>query len=107
MEHHDSERHLDHRPSGTRDMLLFGLWLRATFVGLALVGAGIAALFDPPTTVSALMALTWIAAGSALGWLAANRVAATLERMDPDGSSAKARQPALRLRGIERAGATS
>jgi hypothetical protein len=46
-------------------MLLFGMWLRATFVGLALVGAGIAALFDPPTTVSALMALTWIAAGSA------------------------------------------
>lgn len=107
MEHHDSERHLDHRPAGTRDTLLFGLWLRATFVGLALVGAGIAALFDPPTTVSALMALTWIASGSALGWLAADRVAATLERMDPQGSSAQTREPAPRLRGVERASVTS
>lgn len=107
MEHHDSQRHLDDRPSSTRDTLLLGMWLRATFVGLALVGAGVAALFNPPTEVSALMALTWIAAGSAFGWLSANRVAATLERMDPDGSGAMPRQPTLRPRGIERAGATS
>ncbi len=107
MEHHDSNPHLDHRPSDSRDTLLFGLWLRATYVGIALVGAGVAALFDPPTNVSVLMALTWIAAGAAIGWLAADRVAATLGRMDPEGSPARPRRPALLLRGIGRAGATS
>ncbi len=107
MEHHDRHDNLDHRPSITPATLQFGLWLRGTFVGIALVGAGIAALIDPPPGISALMALTWVAIGATFTWLAVHRVAAALDRMDPDGRRVAHDAPARLIRGVERAGATS
>jgi hypothetical protein len=107
MEHHDRHDNLDHRPPITRATLQFGLWLRGTFIGIALAGAGIAALFNPPPGVSALMALTWVAAGATLTRLAVSRVAAALDRMDPVGRSTERNAAALLVRGVKRAGATS
>ena len=101
MEQHDRLVNLDHqRPTG-RNLLLLGFWMRSTFVGAAFAAAGLVALIDPRQGFPFMTALTWIAAGSTFAWLAWQRTAALLERVDADESTQADRDdasPILALR---------
>jgi hypothetical protein len=73
---------LHQRPPATRDLVLLGAWMRASFVGGAFAAAGVASLIDPPQGVPFLTALTWVLAGGAFASRAWQRTAALLDRID-------------------------
>jgi hypothetical protein len=87
MEKHDRFDTLDHRPPTGRNLLLLGFWMRSTFIGALFAAAGVAALIGSPQGVSFLTALTWIAAGGTFAWLARQRTAALIDRVDADEST--------------------
>jgi hypothetical protein len=98
---------LDHEPAVRRNLLLLGLWMRATFVGALFAAAGFAALIDRPQVVSFLTALTWIFAGSTFAWLAWQRTAALLDQVDTVESTQSDRDVALPMGSVRRAPASS
>lgn len=103
MEQHDRTDTLDHRPATGPSLLLLGLWLRSIFVGAAFAVAGLAALLDRAQGLPALTAVTWVAAGSTFAWLAWQRTAALLDRLDPAVPSTRGSGSALLLQRMGRA----
>jgi len=107
MEKHDRLDTLDHRPPTGRNLLQLGFWMRSAFVGAFFAAAGFAALIDPPQGLPFLTALTWIAAGSTFAWLAWQRTAALLDRVDADESTRADRDDASPIRQVVRAPVSS
>jgi hypothetical protein len=93
---------LDHRPPTGRNILLLGFWMRSTFVGAAFAAAGLVALIDPRQGLPFLTALTWIAAGSTFAWLAWQRTAALLDRIDANEPTQADRDDASPIRQVAR-----
>jgi hypothetical protein len=81
MDKHNRLDTLDHRAPAGRNRLLLGLWMRSALGGAAFAAAAFASLIDPPRGVPSLTALTWIAAGGTLAWLARQRSAALLDQV--------------------------
>lgn len=102
MEEHDRLDTLDHRAPTGRNLLLLGLWMRAAFVGTAFAAAGFAALIDPPQGMPFLTALTWIVAGGTFAWLAWQRTAALLDRIDTNEPTQSDRDDASPTRRVAR-----
>lgn len=98
MEQHDRTDTLDHRPATGPSLLLLGIWLRSIFVGAAFALAGLAALLDRAQGLPALTAVTWVAAGGTFAWLAWQRTAALLDRLDPAAPVPSRNGSALLLR---------
>lgn len=107
MEQHDRLVNLDHQPPTGRNLLLLGFWMRSTFVGTAFAAAGLVALIDPRQGLPFMTALTWIAAGSTFAWLAWQRTAALLERVDADEWTQADRDDASPIRQVVRAPVSS
>jgi hypothetical protein len=103
MEKHDRLDALDRRPPAGRNLLLLGLWMRATIAGAAFVAAGFAALIDPPQGTPVLTALTLIVAGGTFAWLAWQRTTVLLDRIDAKESLRSHRDNALLLGPVARA----
>ena len=84
--------------SSGRRLLMLGLTMRLVFVGASLALVGAVSLVEVSPGVSALMASTWIAAGSTLALLAWQRTAAILDRFDTGhlGNSVHAKLPSSR-----------
>jgi hypothetical protein len=83
--------------SGYR-LLMLGLNMRLVFVGASLCLVGVVSLVEVSPGVSALMASTWIAAGSTLAHLAWQRTAAILDKFDTGhlGNSVHTKLPSSR-----------
>ena len=77
------------------------------FVGAAFAAAGFVDVIDPRQGLPFLTALTWIAAGSTFAWLARQRTAALLERVDADESTQADRDDASPIRQVVRAPVSS
>lgn len=103
MEKHNRLHTLDHRPPTGRNLLLLGLWMRSAFVGSVFAAAGFASLLDPLQGVPSLTALTWIVAGGTFAWLASQRTAAILDRIDAEEPTQSDRDDASPMRPVARA----
>jgi len=104
MEEHIQLDPLDHRPN---NLLLLGLWLRASFIGAAFVVAGFASLIDPPQGVSFLNALTCVLAGGTVAWVAWQKMVALLDRIDEDEPAESGRDDGSKMPPSARASASS
>jgi hypothetical protein len=82
------------QPAAAASHLALGLWMRGSIAGAALALAGIASLFSQPPTLSALLALTWVAAGGTFSWLCWQRASAHLEGIESNESRHAAMAPA-------------
>lgn len=82
------------RPAAAASHLALGLWMRGSIAGAALALAGVASLFSQPPALSALIALTWVAAGGTFSWLSWQRARAHLDGIEVDERRDAARAPA-------------
>ncbi len=80
-------------PAAAASHLALGLWMRGSIAGAALALTGVASLFSQPQSVSALIALTWVAAGGTFSWLCWQRASAHLEGIENNESRHAAMAP--------------